>query len=72
MELEKGAKLQFKSYELQKALKVLVWSVASAMVVFLIALLDAADVPAGYVWLVPLANTLLYSLKELIADNTAE
>ena len=66
----KGSRFQFKQYEAYKALKVLGWSVASALIAFLIALLDATEVPVEYAFLVPLVNVILYSLKEFVTDNS--
>lgn len=67
--MEKGAKFEFKEYELNKALQVLGWSFGSAIVAFLIAVVGATDVPPQYTFLVPVVNTLLYMLKEYVADN---
>lgn len=55
--------------ELKKISKVLAWSFGSAFVVFLLGVVEAVEVPAQFEFLVPLANTILYSLKEWIADN---
>lgn len=59
----------FGGAEASKTLKVFLWTVASAFIVFLIDLLGAVDIPAQYLPYVPLANTVLYALKEWVADN---
>jgi len=66
-ELLGGGPLQFKEKELHKALKVFGWSFASLLVVLGIDLISALEVQ-GVGW-VPIANTVLYALKEFIADN---
>jgi hypothetical protein len=59
----------FGSTEFQKTLKVFLWTVASAIVVLAIDWLGMVEVPAQYAFAVPMANTVLYALKEFIADN---
>jgi membrane protein implicated in regulation of membrane protease activity len=55
--------------ELNSTLKVFAWSFGSALVVFLLGLLNAASIPVQFQFLVPLANTVLYAVKEWISDN---
>jgi hypothetical protein len=62
--------LGFGKPEAQKTLKVFGWTVASALVVLLIDLLGAVDVPAQYVAYVPLVNTVLYAIKEYVFAQT--
>ena len=64
-----GERFTFSQVEAKKTLKVFLWTMASALVVLGIDLVSAFDVPTQYVFLVPIANTVLYSLKEFIADN---
>lgn len=59
----------FGGAEFQSTLKVFLWTVASAFVVLLIDWLGMIEVPAQYAAYVPLANTVLYAVKEWIADN---
>jgi len=68
----KGNKFEFKAYELDKALKVFAWSFGSVVVTFLIALVASAEVPVEYVMYIPLINTILYSIKQYVQDNTAQ
>ena len=55
--------------ELTSIFKVFAWTVASAFLVLLISVLGILDVPVQYAFLVPMANTSLYALKEWVADN---
>lgn len=55
--------------ELANIIKVFVWTVASALVALFIDWLGLIELPTEYAFVVPLANTVLYSLKEWIADN---
>lgn len=57
------------SKELANIFKVFAWTVASALVALFIDWLGLIEVPAEYAFVVPLVNTMLYSLKEWIADN---
>jgi hypothetical protein len=50
--------------ELRSIFKVLLWSLGSALVVALIGIVQALDVPQEWLFLVPIVNTVLYSLKE--------
>jgi len=60
------------SKELTNIFKVFAWTVASALVALFIDWLGLIEVPAEYAFVVPLVNTMLYSLKEWIADNRFE
>lgn len=53
-----------------KILKVLGWTVASAAVAALISLLAHLQVPSQYLFLVPIANTVLVALQKFIADSS--
>ena len=57
-------------YEGKKALKVFGWSVGSAVVALLLSLVGAIDFPADYAFVVPVINSVLYLVKEWIADNS--
>ena len=59
----------FGGAEFKNSLKVFLWTVGSALVVLLIDWLGMVEIPAQYAFAVPLANTVLYALKEWIADN---
>ena len=50
--------------ETQSIFKVMFWSFGSAIAVALIGLLQAIDVPQEWLFLVPVANTVLYALRE--------
>ena len=53
----------------EKILKVLAYSVASAVIAALISLVSDAKVPTELVILVPLVNTLLVAAKKFFEDN---
>ena len=57
---------QFKltAVNLMPIIKVFVYSGVSAMIATAIAMLATAEVAPQYVLLVPIANTILYALKE--------
>ena len=61
----------FGGEELGKTVKVFLWTVASALVVLLTDAVGMIELPpeSGYAFLIPIANTVLYALKEFIADN---
>ena len=48
----------------QSIFKVLLWSLGSALVVALIGIVQALDVPQEWLFLVPIVNTALFALKE--------
>jgi hypothetical protein len=50
-------------------LKVIGWSVASAIVASLISIMSELDVPTEYAFLVPLVNSILYTIKEFVSDK---
>lgn len=62
-------KYQFGSPEFQKSLKVFGWTMFSAVLVLMADYINMIEFPTQYVFVVPLVNTLVYSLKEFIADN---
>jgi len=67
--IKKDNKNMSKRYRLTKQnfwriIKVLVYSGLSAMAVSAIALLKEVNVPDQWIWIVPIANTLLYTIKE--------
>jgi hypothetical protein len=57
-------------------LKVLIWTVVSAVVVALINLIGKLNVPVEYLWLMPLVNVILVAVKkfcdEKIVSTTIE
>lgn len=60
----------FGSYEFSKTFKVFMWTVASALVVMGIDAVGMIDASSEYAFLIPIANTALYALKEWVADNS--
>lgn len=50
--------------EARNIFKVLLWSLGSALVVALIGIVQALEVPQEWLFLVPIVNTALYALKE--------
>ena len=48
----------------QSIFKVLLWSFGSALVVALIGIVKALDVPQEWLFLVPTINSVLFTLKE--------
>lgn len=60
---------KFGTPEAKNTLKVFGWTVASAFVVLLIDLIGAIEMPVEYAAYVPLVNTILYAVKEWIADK---
>lgn len=61
---------RFGKDEVRSSLKVFAWSFGSALVVLAIDFLSALEVPMEFAFLVPLANVLLYSVKEFVVDNS--
>lgn len=57
------------SKELVNIFKVFAWTVASALLALVTDWLGLIELPTEYAFVVPIANTMLYSLKEWIADN---
>jgi uncharacterized membrane protein len=64
-----AARFQWSEHELKKVFRVFGWTIASAVVALLISLVGIIDVPAEYAFIVPIINTVLYALKEFLADN---
>lgn len=62
--------LKFGKSEFQKSLKVFGWTVGSAVVVLLLDAVSLLEVPAQYAFIVPVINTVLYSVKEWFSDNS--
>lgn len=66
--------MQSKKYQLNKAdliaiAEVILWSVSATVVATLITFVAQLDLPAQWMFLVPLANTVLYSLQQFIKDR---
>lgn len=59
----------FGKEETRNSLKVFGWTMASALIVLALDFVGALEVPTEYAFVVPVVNTVLYSLKEWIADN---
>jgi len=55
--------------ETQSIFQVLLWSLGSALVVALIGIVQALDVPQEWLFLVPVANTVLYALREWFQEQ---
>lgn len=56
-------KYQLNQEDGAKIIKALIFSLASSLIAFLIALIPSLDIPAEYVFLVPLINGALYTAK---------
>jgi uncharacterized membrane protein len=68
-----GKSFEWNTYEVIRAWRVFVWSLASVVVTFGIAFVGSVDVTNSAKWVglvVPLINAVLYLLKEMIADNS--
>jgi hypothetical protein len=50
-------------------LKVFGWTMSSAIVVLAIDMMGVIEVPAQYAFLVPVVNTILYSIKEYVTEQ---
>jgi len=62
-------KRSLNSENLKKIGKVILWSGISGAIVSAITILPDIDLPAKYVWAVPIINTILYTLKELFSGE---
>lgn len=60
----------FGTTEFNNSFKVFLWTVGSALIALLIDYVGMVDIPAQYTFIVPLINTVLYSLKEWFSDNS--
>ena len=60
---------RFGEEEARKSLKVFGWSMGAAFVALGLSLVGALELPADYAFIVPIINTLLYTLNEYIKDN---
>jgi len=49
--------------------KVIFWSCAATFIATIITLLPQVPISAGWLWIVPLANTALIAVKEYIEDK---
>lgn len=56
----------FNKENVNRATKVAAWSIAATVVSYGIALVASADLDTPYMFLVPIANTLLYAGKDFI------
>jgi hypothetical protein len=57
--------------DLISILKVIGWTVASALVAAVIVALGNINVPAQYLFLVPIVNTLLVAIQKFVAGKAA-
>ncbi|MHA1304231.1 MAG: hypothetical protein ACTSPI_11075 [Candidatus Heimdallarchaeaceae archaeon] len=55
--------------DLMNILKVLGWTIASAVVVALMDVVKAVEVPASVLWLMPAINSGLVALKKLLQNK---
>jgi len=62
-------KFQLSKDDLLKMGQVILWSGASAVVGAVLTLLPQIDIPAAYLFLVPIINTVLVALKKLLDQN---
>jgi len=62
-------KFQLSKDDLLKMGQVVLWSGASAVVGAVLTLLPQIDIPAAYLFLVPIINTVLVALKKLLDQN---
>ena len=60
---------KFGTPEVKRTLTVFGWTLASAVVVLLLDLIQVVDIPAQYVAYIPIVNVVLYGIKEFITDN---
>ncbi len=70
--MTKGNKFEFKNYEMEKATRAFLWSFASLVVIFLIALVDNVEMPPYLLAYLPMISMLLQAIKQFIVDNTAK
>lgn len=49
-----------------KIMSALFWSLASTAIGFFIVILPSIDVPAQYIFVIPMINGLLYTLKRFV------
>lgn len=56
--------------DLNAILRVLGYTVATAVVTALISLTGAVDFPPELLWLAPVINTVLVALKKYLSDNS--
>ena len=64
-----SAKFSLAKEDGEKILKVLAYSVASAVIAALISLVSDAKVPPELVILIPVVNTVLVAAKKFFEDN---
>jgi uncharacterized membrane protein len=64
-----SGRFHFGEGEVRKSLKVFGWSMGAAFVALAISLTGALELPGEYAFIVPIVNTILYTLKEWVADN---
>ena len=62
-------KFKLNKNDLSKILQVLGWTVASAVVAFLIDIIPNVEIGVNYAWLIPMINTGLVALKKFIQEK---
>jgi len=62
-------RFQLNKEEWMKILRVFAWSVASALVAGLVAVLSSGDLPQQVLIYVPIANAFLYGVSKWLQDN---
>lgn len=67
-----SGRFKFGEEEMRKSLKVFGWSMGAAFVALAISLTGALELPGEYAFIVPIINTVLYMLKEWIANNSGQ
>lgn len=55
--------------EFKKVFKVFLWTGSAAFLVMIGDWINLVDFPAEYAFIVPIANTIIYALREFVADN---
>lgn len=58
--------------DLYEMLKVMAWSLGSTIVTVLIAFAENVEVPVEYAFLLPVINTILYSVRLFFAGKGVE
>ncbi len=66
-----SSSFQFNKEDLGKSLKVLGWSLGSALITFAMAMMSSTTFPDQYVWAVPIINTVLFMLYQFVKDNSS-
>lgn len=65
-------KYTLNKHDVIEMLKVMAWSLASTIVTVLIAFAENVEVPMEYAFLLPVINTILYSVRLFLAGKVVE